>query len=176
MELKQKGAEGYIPLKQLMVSMKWTTAADFDLAAVYQGKDDKLGIVYFGDLGDLNQFPYMQLSGDEGVGDTGGDNEENMRITRLDEIAYLWIFCWDYGMVQSGSAARFKDSDIRLSIIDNSGKSITVTVDTGEMGNVCCIATIDNTSPLGAKLINASQVGTLKGLKRLEQLLEIVKP
>ncbi len=175
MELKQKGAEGYIAIKQLMVTMKWTTAADFDLAAVYEAKDGRNGIIYFGDLGDMNNFPYMQLSGDEGVGDKGGDNEESMRITRLDDIKYVWIFCWDYGMVQNGSAARFKDSDIILSIIDNTGKSIAVSIDTGEMGNVCCIATIDNSSPLGAKLINSSKVGTLKGLQRLEQLLEVLK-
>jgi len=175
MELKQKGAEGYIAIKQLMVTMKWTTAADFDLAAVYEAKDGRNGIIYFGDLGDMNNFPYMQLSGDEGVGDKGGNNEESMRITRLDDIKYVWIFCWDYGMVQNGSAARFRDSDIVLSIIDNTGKSIAVSIDTGEMGNVCCIATIDNSNPLGAKLINSSKVGTLKGLQRLEQLLEVLK-
>ncbi|MCP4700110.1 MAG: hypothetical protein GY862_25145 [Gammaproteobacteria bacterium] len=174
MELKQKGAEGYIAIKQLMVSMKWTTAADFDLAAVYEGKDEKKGIVYFGDLGDLNAFPYMQLSGDEGVGDKGGDNEESMRIVQLDQMKTLWIFCWDYGMVQSGSAARFKDSDITLSITDNTGKSVSVDIDAGDMGNVCCIATIDNSNPMGAKLINTSKIGTLKGLTQLEQLLEIV--
>ena len=175
MELKQKGSEGFIPVKQLMISMRWTTAADFDLAAVYETKEGKHGIVYFGDLGDMNNFPYMQLSGDEGVGDKGGDNEETMRITRLDEIKYVWIFCWDYGMVQSGQGARFKDSDLKLALTDNTGKTITVSVDTGDMGNVCCIATLDNSSPIGAKIVNSSQVGTLKGLKRLEQLIEIVK-
>lgn len=174
MELKQKGQAGFISIKQLLVSMKWTTAADFDLSAIYETKDGKNGIVYFGDLGDMNKFPFMQLSGDEGVGDTGGDNEETMRITQLDGMKYVWIFCWDYGMVQKGAGARFKDSDITLSIIDDSGKTISVNVDTGEMGNVCCIATIDNTSPMGPKLVNTSKVGTLKGLKQLEQLLEIV--
>jgi len=175
MELKQKGAEGYIAVKQLMVSMKWSTAADFDLAVVYEAKDNKQGIVYFGDLGDLNSFPYMQLSGDEGVNDQGGDNEETLRITRLDEIKTVWIFCWDYGAVQKGSPARFQGSDISLSIIDNTGKAVSVNLDSGDVGNVCCIATIDNSSLLGAKLINSSQVGTLKGLKQLEQLLAIVK-
>lgn len=174
MELKQKGQEGFISIKQLLVSMKWTTAADFDLSAVYETKEGKNGIVYFGDLGNMNGFPFMQLSGDEGVGDTGGDNEETMRITRLDEMKYVWIFCWDYGMVQKGGAARFKDSDIKLSITDDTGKAVSVEVDAGEMGNVCCIATIDNSSPMGPKLINTSKVGTLKGLKQLEQLLEVV--
>lgn len=175
MELKQKGQSGYISVRQLLVSMKWTTAADFDLAAVYEDKAGKNGIVYFGDLGDMNKFPFMQLSGDEGVGDKGGDNEETMRITRLDDLKLVWILCWDYGMVQKGGGARFKDSDLTLNITDDTGKTASVKVDTGEMGNVCCIATIDNSSPMGPKLVNSSKVGTLKGLKQLEQLLEIIR-
>ena len=63
-----------------MVSLKWTTATDFDLAAAYEGKDGKKNMVYFGDLRNLNEFPFMQLSGDESVGDTAGDNEETMRV------------------------------------------------------------------------------------------------
>lgn len=175
MELTQKGSEAFVPIKQLMVSMKWTTAADFDLAAAYEAKDGKQGLVYFGDLGDMNAFPFMQLSKDEGIGDQGGDNEETMRITRLDDMNYVWIFCWDYGMVQNGQSARFKDSDVVLSIIDDSGKNISIEIDTGDTGNVCCIATIDNSSPMGAKVINSSQAGTLKGLKSLDQLIELVK-
>jgi tellurite resistance protein TerA len=175
MELKQKGSEAFIPLKQLMVTMKWTTAADFDLAAAYEGKDGRQGMVYFGDLGDMNGFPFMQLSGDEGVGDKGGDNEETMRITRLDDTKFVWLFCWDYGMVQSGQSARFADSDVNLTIVDDAGKSVSVRLDTGDTGNVCCLATIDNSSPMGAKLINTSRAGTLKGLKTMDQLLNIAK-
>jgi tellurite resistance protein TerA len=90
-------------------------------------------------------------------------------------MKYVWIFCWDYGKVQDGSAARFRDSDITLTITDDTGQMISVKVDTGDFGNVCCIATIDNSSPIGAKLINSSKTATLKGLKQLEQLLEVVK-
>ncbi len=174
MELAQKGSEAFIPLKQLLVQMKWTTAADFDLAAAYESKDGKTGLVYFGDKGNMNEFPYMMLSGDEGVGDSGGDNKEEMRITQLDEMNKVWIFCWDYGQVQSGGPARFGDSDINLTIMDDQGKSVNVTLDTGDTGNVLCIATIDNSSPMGAKLVNESKVGTLKGLKSTEQLMGIV--
>lgn len=175
MELKQKGQEAFIPIKQLMVTMKWTTAADFDLAVVYETKEGKYGLVYFGDLGDMNAFPYMALSKDEGVGDKGGENEETLRITRLDDMKYVWITCWDYGMVQNGQAARFKDSDVVLTIIDDTGKSVSITIDTGDTGNVCCIATLDNSSPMGAKAINSSKAGTLKGLKSLDQLTSLVK-
>jgi tellurite resistance protein TerA len=175
MELKQKGTQANVGgFKQLMVTMKWTTAADFDLAAVFEDKTGKQGIVYFGELGDLNGFPYMQLSGDEGVDDKGGEKEESMRIAKLDDMKYVWIMCWDYGKIQTGAPARFKDSDVSLSLIDDKGKTYHVTLDTGDMGNVALIATIDNSSPVGATLINSSKAGTLKGLNNLNQLIDII--
>ncbi len=175
MELVKKGAEANVGgFKQLMVSMKWTTAADFDLAAAYENKDGKQGLVYFGDLGDLNAFPFMQLSGDEGVDDTGGENEETMRITKLDDMKYVWILCWDYGQVKDGTPARFKDSDVSLSVMDDKGTSHKITLDTGDLGNVALLATIDNSSAIGAKLVNSSKAGTLKGLNNLQDLLNII--
>jgi tellurite resistance protein TerA len=42
------------------------------------------------------------------------------------------------------------------------------------MGNVALIATIDNSSPVGATLINSSKAGTLKGLNNLNQLIDII--
>ncbi len=176
MELAQKGAEANVGgFKQLLVTMKWTTAADFDLAAVYETKDGRKGLVYFGDLGDLNAFPFMQLSGDEGVGDAGGDNEEQMRIANLDEMKFVWILCWDYGKVQEGGPARFAGSDVVLTVMDDKGNAHDVTLDTGDTGNVALLATIDNSSPIGGKLVNTSKAGTLKGLSNLNQLLGIIE-
>jgi uncharacterized protein involved in tellurium resistance len=175
MELAQKGQEAQIGgLKQFMVSLKWTTATDFDLAAAYEGKDGGKNMVYFGDLGNLNEFPFMQLSGDEGVGDTAGDNEETMRVMQLDEMKYVWILCWDYGAVQEGKPARFSGSDVSVSLMDDSGTNHSVSLDTGDTGNFCVVATIDNSSPMGAKLVNESKAGTLKGLSNLDQLMAII--
>ncbi|MCP4112036.1 MAG: hypothetical protein GY749_42005 [Desulfobacteraceae bacterium] len=175
MELKQKGEEANVGgFKQLMVTMKWSTAADFDLAAAYETKEGKQGLVYFGEMGDLNAFPFMQLSGDEGVGDKGGDNEETMRITKLDDMKYIWLMCWDYGKVKDGASGRFNDSDVMMSLMDDTGTSHDVTLDTGDMGNIALIATIDNASPIGAKLVNTSKAGTLKGLNKLQDLMDII--
>lgn len=175
MELTQKGHAAWIDqFQKLTVSMKWTTAADFDLAAIYETKDGKQGIVYFGDLGNLNAFPYMSLNKDEGVGDKGGNNEETMQICRLEDMKYIWICCWDYNMVQHGKSARFKDSDVNLTLTNETGKSMSVMVDTGDLGNVCCLATLDNTGDT-PKLVNTSRAGTLKGLKTLEQLINVVQ-
>ncbi len=175
MELKIKGHAAIIDtFKELTISMKWTTAADFDLAALYETKAGKHGIVYFGDLGNLTAFPYLRLNKDEGVGDKAGNNEEIMQVARLDEMKRVWILCWDYGMVQAGKTARFKDSDVRLTMKNDAGKIINVNVDTGDFGNVCCIARIDNLEG-GPKLVNTSIAGTLKGLKTLEQLVNLVQ-
>lgn len=175
MQLAQKGSEAQLGgMKQFVVTLKWTTAADFDLAAGYESKSGQRGLVYFGDMGDLNAFPFMQLSGDEGVGDSGGSNEETLRVTKLDDLSSIWLLCWDYGAVQKGEPARFAGSDASLTVMDDSGTHHEVELATGDVGNVCVIATIDNTSPMGAKLINTSNAGTLKGLDTLDRLLEAV--
>jgi len=174
MQLKYKGQDDVIDVKQLTVSMQWTTAADFDLAAAYESKEGQRGLIYFGQLGCLDVFPYICLNKDEGVGDSGGYNEEVLVINNLANMNAIWLFCWDYNMVQAGKTARFKDSDVRLTISDDSGRSNSVEVDTGETGNICYLACIDNTSPMGAMLTNTSLTGTLKGLKTIEQLMTLV--
>lgn len=179
MELAKKGQSAQLGgIKQFMVSLKWTSAADFDLAVYYKAKDSSTGLIYFGGhqntagrgnttkpiLGNLNDFPFIQLSGDEGVGDSGGENEETMRVVSLDEMASVWVICWDYTAVESGSPARFTDSDVSVSLMDDTGTSHSVSLDAGAIGNTAVVAKIDCSSPMGASFINASQSTTLKGL------------
>ena len=175
MELKQKGSEANLGgIKQFMVTLKWTSAIDFDLSAMYLTKTGKVAMIYFGDEGDLNQFPFMQLSGDAGVGDTGGDNEEELRVVSISDMDKIWVIVWDYEAIQKGTPARFAESDLSITFMDDAGTNHKITLDNNNLANVSIIATIDNTSPLGAKLINSSKVGTLKGLKNTDQLLDIV--
>lgn len=176
MELKQKGENASIDISRpLTVTMTWTTAADFDLAAAYETKTGQQGLVYFGDHGNADKFPYITISEDQGVGDQAGNNEEVIHIYNLDEMNYVWLFCWDYGMVTAGQTARFKDSDITLTLANDKDNRIFVKLDIGNDGNVSCIATIDNRATDQAKLINYSRIGTLHGLKTLEQLINIVQ-
>ena len=175
MELKKKGEEAQLGgIKQCMMVLKWTTATDFDLAAAYKAKDGREGLVYFGEKGNLNAFPFMEAGEDEGVGDTSGDNQEELRITKFDEMEKIWLLCWDYGAIEKGAPARFKDSDVSVSLLDDKGTNHAVSLDTGDLGNVCLVATIDNSSPMGAKLVNDSKAGTLKGLNNLSDLMSII--
>ena len=177
MELAQKGASANTgSIENAKVVLSWTTAADFDLAALWEKKDGSEGLVYFGNKGNLNAFPFMQLDKDAAVGDKAGDNEEKMIIAKIDpDVSKIHIVCWDYGAVENGSAARFKDSDVKLTVQTGPNDKHNVVLDSGDLGNVCVVATIDNTNEItGAALINTSKVGTLKGLNNSKQILEIV--
>jgi tellurite resistance protein TerA len=176
MELKQKGDEINISgVKQLMAALQWSTADDFDLAAAYETREGQHGLIYFGEFGNLNTFPFIQLSGDDGGG-TEADHQETMRITRLIGMKYIWILCWDYGKIQEGVPFSFKESHVSLTLLDDKNNSHKITLDTSDMGNVALFATIDNSGSAGAKLINSSKSGTLKGLKNIQQLLDVINP
>jgi len=175
MDLVQKGATANIAaIKQLLITLTWSIAADFDLAAVYEAKDGRKGMVYFGDKGDMNAFPFINLDEDAGVGDAAGDNAETMRVVNMDDMDKIHIICWDYGQVQKGAPARFDGSDVKLAIMDDTGTDHAVVLETGTTGNVAVVATLDNSSPMGAKLVNVSKAGTLKELKKVDQLFDII--
>lgn len=167
MELKQKGAEAYVSVKQLLVKLQWHSAVDLDLMAFYKAKDGRVGGVYSsnyagGSLGDLNAFPFIQLSGDEGVGATGGNNEEVLRISKLDEMAEVYICALNFTDASSGNNSTFSHYDGRVELLDDSGKSYLVPLDANNAGMVAVIAKIDNSDFMGAKLINQNEVIDLK--------------
>jgi len=185
MDLVKKGTATEIGnLDNFKVYLKWTTDNDFDLSAYWVDKSGKHGLIYFGnsDASEgkgnelLNGFPFMQLSGDEGVGDSGGDNEEEMIVAKLDDkIDSIYIVCWDYPRVESGQPARFAESDVTVAIKDGAGKQHSVKLDSGDMANVCVVAQIDNSNVGKPKLINTSKAGTLKGLSNSSQIWNIIQ-
>lgn len=161
--LKKKGEEAYVSLKQLMVNLKWSASVDLDLMAFYKAKDGTEGGVFSdnysgGTLGSLNEFPFIQLSGDEGVGATGGDNEEVLRVTKLDDMAEVYICTLNYTDAINKKDSSFSDYDCGISVMDDKGESIAVPLDSSEKGQVAVIAQIDNTNAMGAKLINENRI------------------
>lgn len=135
MDLLVKGSAAAVgTIKKLLVKLTWSLAADFDLAALVQKDDNTFTLIYFNKLGDLNSYPYIQLDKDSGVGDTvsgGGGNEENLTIEKLEGTKKVYLICWDYGAIQKGTPARFKDSDVKIKIIDGKGNDHEVHLDTG---------------------------------------------
>jgi len=183
LDLTKAGEEAAIEeVKQMMVKLNWGTAADFDLAALVEYKDMKQPpeLVFFNNQGDLNIAPFIKLSKDQGVGDTvadGGKNEETLRIMKMDEnIAKIHLIAWDWGSVKNSAESRFADSDVVITAINQDATPIPVSLEGGS-GNTSVVTCIDNTSPMGAKVVNVSKCGLLKevtGDNLIPQLLSII--
>ena len=171
MELKQKGASAAIgAFKQLKVSLIWTSAVDLDLMAFYKTKDGKVGGVYSdnysgGNLGDLNRFPFMQLSGDAGVGASGGDNIEDMRITNLDQIQELYIVAVNFTDASSGAKSNFSRYDAKVDVVTDKGEKHTIRLDSSVPGSVAVLCKFSSNF-MGAQLANDSSVMDFESFKR----------
>ncbi len=162
-ELKEKGKSNPIDVKQLMCTLKWTSADDFDLAAIYVKKDKSLGMIFYGAKGSLATFPYMSLDEDAGVGGTAGDNEENLRIAKLSGVEEVYLVCWDFEAARASKPANFKNSDVRLSIKDQNGNEVeaTLVVDGGSFNGTVVAKLLVNESMGMAEMVNVSKGFTL---------------
>ena len=159
----------HIPVKNLVATLSWTAAVDLDLYAFYRAKKDikkrggllgvggvkpgQEGKVYYVSKGSLNKFPWMSLDQDSGVGDVGGQNEENLRIANLDEVDFVLIVA----NIFSKPNANFASYDGKVTLKGGDQViEVPLTATTG--GNWCVVAGIDNASAMGAKLININHV------------------
>lgn len=165
--LKRKGEEAYVSIKQLMVTLKWTAAVDLDLMAFYKTKDGNVGGIFSdnyagGSMGELNSFPFIQLSEDAGVGAKGGENEEVLRITKLDNMAEVYICTINFTDASQKQESRFSKYDAEVTVVDDKGESVAVPLDANISGTVAVIAKIDNSGFMGAKLINENRIMTME--------------
>jgi len=163
LELKAKGEVANLPtVKALKVTLGWSSSVDLDLMAFYERKDGGDAGGVFSDqisgdaksLGDLNAFPFMQLSGDAGVAKAAeGEESEELRVTKLDDISKLYIIALNYtGAKAKDVTASFGTYNGHVQILDELGNSFNVPLGAMEQGTVAHIATIDNTGALGATL------------------------
>lgn len=169
MELKQKGQQANLgAFKQLKVSLIWTSAVDLDLMAFYKTKDGQVGGVYSdnyagGTLGDLNRFPFIELSGDEGVGAVGGEYREELRIMKLDDFDELHICALNFTDASSGTKV-FADYDARVEVITDRGESYVVSLDSRQYGPVAVLCQFSG-GLISNSLINNSEVMSLEQFK-----------
>lgn len=159
--LASKGEEAYVSVKQLMVSLQWSSDIDLDLMAFYRAKDGRTGGVFSnnypgGNLGSLNSFPFIELSGDSLVG-----GEEIMRITKLDDLKELYIVTINYEDAANQRETSFSSYDGRVSVVNDRGDAVEVPLNSNKTGVVAIICKIDNSSPIGAKLINMNEIMSL---------------
>lgn len=161
--LNKKGEEAYVSVKQLMITLRWTADVDLDLMAFYKTKTGQPGGIFSdgypgGSMGSLNSFPFIELSGDAGVGAKGGDNQEILRITKLDDLAELYIVALNYTDASQKIASAFGSYDGSVIVMNDRGEEVEVPLNASEKGHVAVICKIDNTSPMGAKLVNMNEI------------------
>jgi uncharacterized protein involved in tellurium resistance len=167
--LKDKDETASLPtVEQLVIDLEWSSSVDLDLMAFWETKQGETGGVFSmnlgGSHGDLNRFPFLQLSGDEGVGASGGDNKETLLITKLDpSISKLRIVALNYTDAKKQNAtASFKDYNGRITITNEKREAFEVPLQSPEIGTAAWIATIDNTGPV-AKLKREDKVFPFSG-------------
>jgi tellurite resistance protein TerA len=153
LQLKGKGAATSVHAK-----LTWTKAVDLDLHCFYRTRDGQFGHVYFAEKGKIDEPPYIMLDEDAGVGNTAGDNEENIRIDRLDHLESVLIatnIFRFFGFLSAGD--NFAKYDGRVVVTTNAGDLVEVPLTSEEMGKWCLIARIEN-GPIGPRIVNVNEV------------------
>ena len=111
----------------------------------------KSGHIYFGSKGTLDRAPYIKLDQDAGIGDQGGDNEENIRFGNVDCLHQAIIVANIYNKPNSNFAKY--DGSV---IIKAGSQEIEVPLTESTPGAWCTIAQIENTSGQ-PKIVNINQ-------------------
>ncbi len=145
-------------LSIIHVKLQWTKAVDLDLHAFYKTKSGQFGHVYFGNKGELNHEPYILLDQDAGVGNTAGNNEENLKIKNLPHFSSIIIATNIFrflGFLNQGD--HFAKYDGRVILQTDAGQEVTVPLVSEEQGRWCLIAKIDHSGSI-PQVININRV------------------
>lgn len=144
-------------IDKIYVKLSWKKGVDLDLHAFYKNKVGKTGHVYFSSKGNLNQEPFLMLDKDSGVGNTAGDNEENLTIADLKYFDYI-LFSVNIFRFFSRKGENFAKYDGRVELETDRGDKIKVPLTSEEIGTWCVIAMIDNTNADEPRIVNINQV------------------
>lgn len=156
-----------IPSKftRLTVTLSWTQAIDLDLHALYRTRDGKTGEVYHENRGTLKSFPFIRLDDDAGIGNTGGNNEENLYITSLAEMEYVLIAVNIYQERGFFSLFKKKDNfaryDGKIFIQPDIGQELEIPLSSTESGSWCVVTGIENRGDK-LKVLNINAVTSKK--------------
>ncbi len=108
------------------ITAAWASAKDYDLMAVVVPKTGESRLIHFNDKGNINADPFIQHSGDEGVGDKksgAAGNTETIAIGKLDptKLKAIHFSLIDYPQAKTGHAARWSNDDhLKITLTDSS--------------------------------------------------------
>ena len=170
MELKKKGQQVTLELipkegkahGEVKATLSWRKAVDLDLHGYFAPRGARLqpaskgflglgkkgptlqgeGLIDYRDRGSKTGSPFIYLDKDAGVGDVGGENEENMHFTDLSNIGHILIVANIYGKPN----ANFASYDGKVTV-KSGDQVIEVPLTESRPGSYCIVAHIDNTGP-----------------------------
>lgn len=145
------------PLTEVNIRLEWQAAVDLDLNAFYTMKSGDTGIVDYQE----KDAPNMKLDNDAGVGDRGGKNEENLRISSLDDYQEVWFATKIFS--KGGS---YSDYDGRVTVETNNGDTIEVPLTSTETKPYLLIAKLTN-GPEGPTITNLNDAVDCDELTRV---------
>lgn len=135
-------------MSSIRVKLSWTAGVDLDLHAWYRTRAGKNGHIYFASKGSQREAPFIHLDEDAGVGNSAGDNEENLVITKLDHLERVVIatniFRFFSFLHQGDNYAKY-DGKVLVAVDGQAGIEVPLSSDTP--GKWCVIAEIDNRGP-----------------------------
>ena len=108
------------------------------------------GHIYFSNMGSKTRAPFIELDGDEGIGDTGGDNEENITFADIDKVEYAIIVANIFN--KTTNFAQYNGSVI----VKGAKTEFEVPLDDSQVGSWCVVAKLDN-SGAETKLVNVNK-------------------
>ena len=160
-------------VSEVRATLRWRAKVDLDLHCFYTTKgaqpaeeggffsrlfgsapeptSGESGHIYFRNRGDLAKSPFILLDQDAGIGDTGGDNEENILFANIAHIEQAIIVA----NIFNKPNANFGSYDGSV-VLKAGAQEIEVPLTEREPGAWCVIAQIDNRSGVPT-IVNINQ-------------------
>ena len=147
---KEKPAE-FVFTKYLKIKLLWKTKTDLDLCIFFTTKDGQAGGVFSSmfrqkksDMGSLEEFPYMEHTGDKAEPSEGGESVEQINIAKLDDIDTANVVVLNYGKAIDGEEVNFTQDSGRVEIQSSEGDYFEVAIDADQPGHVYHVCSIKN--------------------------------
>lgn len=136
------------PITKINVRLQWTASVDLDLHAFYRTRSGLDRHVYWFN----REERHIELDTDAGVGDEGGQNEENITITSLDGFEEI-LFATKIFM----KGGCYADYDGWVAVQTNNGDDIVVPLTSRDRADWCVNAKISN-SANGPAVTNVNRI------------------
>ncbi|WP_036646055.1 TerD family protein [Paenibacillus pini] len=117
LELKKEERVKIQKSAKVTATLEWEAKKDLDLYCFYVTKNDKVGKIYYRNLGSPNKTPFIQLDGDAQV-----QGKETIQIHRPEELKYVMFAA--YSAISNGFGS-FKKMKARAVVDNHQGQVVT---------------------------------------------------